>query len=745
MKIRDKTFLQALKLCALIYLWVSLLGFSYAGYSANREIVNPGFESGFDGFEIYRYPRYSRSVGANPVLSELIQKNVISGHFSLFLPGLREGGFRLSLQTLILKQGGHYVLSMKYSSKGKAVIALDVSSGNHRYKTVKKKIKSGSGTIYMKFDTYVMNNNENLANALVLRIESKSDLMLDDLNITEKKEDAKKYVGLDYDKAIGVYDVNSVGEIYVIGLSPDKKYKYKIENELNNIIVSEDNILVTEVKYKVPLYTKLRGFYRLNIYSNSGRFIAKKYYSVIKPTELSLPERLRYGISMEEHGNKTQINARVRPYELYELSKKIGIGSVRIFSLAMPDLLSKDGVKYDFHQLDQSLALAEKFQLEPLVELGSALVERIPRWMRKLEGDSNTIDLTVGLKNRARLIKLKRQRRGLYFNLLSYERYLQQVFGHLKDGSAKYFEVWNEPGHKFTPDSFYEIAKLTRKVQKQYYPEAKLIGATSTKGKGQGQGADKNRFPGFIEAILEKGGAENFDILSYHSEHSYKFYGKSVDHNEDETDYVDRLKRLSRKYKMVDVEVWDTERGMAWDSLYKSRVDKFSDSKALQGIFREQTPYDVAYRLPVIFAASIADDVKRLFWFHLTSSTSTISRSRARFGMFDANMEPMPHLPVYNAMTEIIGNANFDKLIETKGGTRLYVFQRSNNVIALISNRSSRNERLLIDPTGKKYEIFDVMGNANIKAQSTKKITIDADFIPQYLVIYNANVNDLKL
>lgn len=733
-----------------MYLCSGLGEIAFADNIIAGKLVNPGFESGFNGFEIYRYPRYSHLVGEVPDLPELIQKNAISGNYSLLLPGLKDGGYRLNFQTILLNQGVNNVLSVKYSSKGKAVIALDVSSGNYRYKTIKKKIKPGTGTIYMKFDSYTSNKNKNsdLANALVLRIESKFDLVLDEFHIQTKNENAiiyDDYVGLDYDKAIGVYDVSDAGKMYVRGLLKGKNYKYVIENPLYNSIVAEGDISTTLIKYKVPLYTKLRGFYELKIYSDKGIPVANKYYSVIKPTILGLSERRRYGIAMEEHGNRTQINARVLPYELYELSKKIGVGSVRLFSLAMPDLVSKDGIKYKFYQLDQALSLAEKFQLEPLVEMGSNLVERIPHWMRKLEEDSSTIDLTEGLKNRFRLKKLERQRRGLYFNLLSYEKYLQQVFEHLHASPARYFEIWNEPGHKFTVDSFSRIAKLTREKQKQYYSAAKLVGATSTKGKGQGQGADKSKFPRFIEEVLQKNGANKIDVLSYHSEHAYKFYGKNVKHNDDETDYVDRLKHLLKKYSMLNAEIWDTERGMAWDSLHESRIDKFKDSKALQGGFRKQSPYDVAYRLPIIFAASIADGVERLFWFHLTSSTSTISRSHARFGMFDANMEPMPHLPVYNAMTEIIRNAKFDRIIETKGGTRIYVFQRADAVIALIANRTSKSEKLLISSSGKKYELFDVMGNIITTPYSNKIITVTGNVIPQYFVMYDAKANDFKL
>ena len=440
---------------------------------------------------------------------------------------------------------------------------------------------------------------------------------------------------------------------------------------------------------------------------------------------------------MEEHGQKTHIDGRLQAAELYRLAAELGAGSVRIFTLAMPDLVSKDGVNYDFSQIEKALALCRKYGLEPLVELGSNLPNRIPQWLRTSESRPDTIDLRRGLATKHLKQRLARTGGKHYLDLAVYERYLQEVFKHLGD-KVRYFEIWNEPGHKFLPEDYLKIARLTRKVQLGAAPKVKLVGYTSTKQPGKAGLLSKSvKLPGFLNTMLSEDHGKSIDVLSYHSEHAYNFLGEVQDSEEDETGYVDLIRKsLASNGIKRNLPIWDTERGILWSSDRVAAPGSEAESK------------EVARRLPGIYAASLASGVERLFWFYMDSSTSTIAKTSPRYGFFDANLEPMPHVAVYDAMTHLIGDSRFARLIERDDGLKIYFFENKNETIMMAFNWRRQESRFTIEYLGPGYVQLDVMGNNVLTdtgndVQTNPEITVDG--WPQYLVLSGLRANQVHL
>ena len=440
---------------------------------------------------------------------------------------------------------------------------------------------------------------------------------------------------------------------------------------------------------------------------------------------------------MEQHGQKTQIDARIQAADFYHLAAELGAGSMRIFTLAMPDIVSDDGVHYDFYQIDQALELCSKYGLDPLVELGSNLPNRIPDWLRTSESRPDTIDLTRGLATKKLRDILARSGGEQYLDLAAYDRYLRRVFEHLGD-RVRYFEIWNEPGHKFLPEDYLKIARLTRKVQQEHAPHAKLVGYSSTKRPGRAwRQPNAERLPGFLDDVLAEDHAESIDVLSYHSAHAFKFMEEGQKGHGDETGYVDLLRAALAKNRIKrDLPIWDTERGVPWSSYRLGSHE--SEAEALE----------VARRLPGIYAASMASHVERLFWFYMEDSTSTIARPAPRSGFFDANLEPMPHLAVYDAMTEVIGNARFVRRFERDDGLYIYFFENEKETILMAFNWRKRESRFNVEFPGPGYKRLDVMGNGVMSAdsstlQSDKVIQVDG--WPSYLVFPGTPVEQIHV
>ena len=272
-----------------------------------------------------------------------------------------------------------------------------------------------------------------------------------------------------------------------------------------------------------------------------------------------------------------------------------------------------------------------------------------------------------------------------------------------------YFCIWNEPGHKFLSVDYLKIARLSRKVQQEYAPHAKLIGYSSTKRPGRArQQPNADRLPGFLDDVLSKDHAESIDVLSFHSAHAFKFFEEGQLGHGDETGYVDLLRASLEKNNIRrNLPIWDTERGVPWSSHRSGTHESSADA------------LEVARRLPGIYASSLASNVDRLFWFCMESSTSTIAVVGPRYGFFDANLEPMPHIAAYDAMTEVIGDSRFVRRFERGDGLTIYFFENEKETILMAFNWRRRESSFNLEFSGPGYQCLDVMGNGVVSTGSS--------------------------
>ena len=157
---------------------------------------------------------------------------------------------------------------------------------------------------------------------------------------------------------------------------------------------------------------------------------------------------------------------------------------------------------------------------------------------------------------------------------------------------------------------------------------------------------------------------------------------------------------------------------------------------------------EVARRLPGIFAASLASGVERLFWFYMEDSTSTIAKTAIRRGFFDANLEPMPHVAVYDAITHLIGDSRFVRRIERDDGLKIYFFENKNETLIMAFNWRRQESRFTIEYPGSGYMRLNVMGNNVLTdtgndVQTSPEITVNG--WPQYLVFRGLRANQVHL
>lgn len=733
-------------LASALLLLVSGAGISvYVFAAGNIEFIRGGgFEQGFGDFEVYRFPRNFQDKDS-PVVSR-VENEVLSGRYSMLLPRLDAGGYRIVFPEYDLVANEDYSLGFRVKAAKPVRATIELYSGTENISRQTVSLKAGDSKADFLLRTSpgsgFVKDQSAKGYRIVLRIMSDVYMVIDEISLIGPGHSSlatRPWVELIPDNFLGVYGIAEAGTMRVAS-SMDSRMRYRIMDAVRDISLTGKESKPLGQDGIVNINTDKRGAYRVLVYGGAAddnkEALATRRYVVIDRTHVE-PATTRYGIAMEEHGQKTHIDGRIRAADFYLLAAELGAGSVRIFTLAMPDIVSTDGIRYDFSQIDKALALCRENDLEPLVELGSNLPNRIPQWLLTSENRPDTIDLRRGLATKKLQQRLARIGGKHYLDLAVYEQYLHEVFKHLGD-QVRYFEIWNEPGHKFLPQDYLKIARLTRKVQLRDAPNTKLVGYTSTKQPGRAGELSKSvKLPGFLDTLLSEDRAESIDVMSYHSKHAYKFLGDSQDPEEDETGYVDLIRKsiASNGIKRA-LPIWDTERGILWSS---DRV--VTDRSGMAS-------YEVARRLPGIYAASMASGVERLFWFYMDSSTSTIARTAIRRGFFDANLEPMPHIAVYDALTQLIGDSRFVRKIERDDGLKIYIFENINETIMMAFNWRRQISRFGIEYPGTGYLQLDVMGNDVLNAtgddfQTNPEITVDG--WPQYLVFREARANQVRV
>lgn len=726
-------------------------------------IRDGGFELGILDMDIVRSPRYPRHAGT-PVFPARDAVNPLSGNYSLRLPGLSEGDYQIFYRAIPLAKGENYLLSfdLRIPKKSSSTsIRMEVFNGWHRAGDKRVNLKPGNHHLELDFTaTANHKTQEDPVFFIRLGVKNSDDIWLDNVSLRGpacRWVPQQPGVWIEPDRNMAVYSPNDEGKFNFIML-PCKACSatYRISNPLSEKILKEGELETKTVNgtetASIPLILSQRGFYQViaTVRDSGGVIVgeARHTYVVINPENIQPHNERRFGAAMEEHGRMTRIDAFATPAEYYDLAQKIGVGSVRIFSLTMPDIVSRDGIRFDFSQADAALKLMEKNHLEPMIVLGNNLLERTATWLRNTSPGKNRIDLRRGLhtpRGKKQINRLKGS--GFYLDLDKYRLYLEDVFSHFK-GRVKYYEIWNEPGHKFLTEDFMRIAELTRKVQQKIDPDSFLLGYSSTRRGQLGAGEkDSKALPAFLHEVQRSEGIKYIDILSYHSEHAFPFMHRDPDHHNHETGYLPRLRKILEMAGRKNLPIWDSERGIPWMTPHRERFDYMAGKKRWKHARPPESVFDVARQMPMVYAAAFANDVERLFWFYLESSSGTIQRAKRRWGFFDAQREPMPQIPVYNAMTEILHGARFSKLVESDNGGRAYIFRRGNNLIILAYNWREKPETLNIrTPANSKIQVLDTMGNLGYEKNSDN-INMDIDSWPKYILVYSqrADISFLKI
>lgn len=717
-------------------------------------IPDGGFELGIVGLDITRYPEYPTS-GQPTEAPTRITDGALDGVYSLRLPGLRAGGYMLTYKSFRLVPGKSYHFRGTVASRGAATVRLQVfAAGWHSVARRHFKITRRSEKVSVDFRAAGNPRTRNGAVVHMVRlvISSRAAVLLDDVHLTGPTVGdmhlTVPQAAVSTNRVMGVYGIREDGVARVaFRPTPGRTYRLEITNPFTGNVLKSRTLHAPPNKAgvaetRVPLSTDHRGFYWIWVqWSDDAAHVTgriRRAYVVITPSAIPAEQRRFFGLCVEEEGQHTTTSAFASPEKLYRLAGSMGAGAVRLFALAMPSHVTDDGTHYDFHQLDAALTALEAAHLQPFVELGSNVLRRLPAWLRKTRPGSSTIDLLAGLRGKKNRERIEALPDGHYLDLDAYRKYLSRVLGHLR-GRVSYYELWNEPGYKFTVPAILRLAKLTHAVKQRVAPNAELIGYSSTIGpEDRDRGVDAKNLPSFLNAVASRDGLQYINILSYHGAHAFLVMRRGYDERNLQTGFVGRLRQVLAKHNASPTPIWDTERGISWASPHAGRVDFYEGtSRSSNPHFSTDAPnvLDVARQLPMVYATAAADGVQRVFWFNLDNSISQTAFSQRRWAMFDGQLEPMPQIPAYNAMTHFLAGRSFVRRVERDGGLRAFVFSGRTKTVVLAYNWKQNKTKLTIGHSAR-LAGFNLMGNPiPIKGSTSKSTTVAIDGWPRYFEV----------
>ncbi|MCF6290948.1 MAG: hypothetical protein L3J03_08145 [Desulfobacterales bacterium] len=746
----------ALLLATLLLGWGPLSGGAAPrGASLVEFFPDGGFEVGNLDLEISRTPRYGVVAPGPPALENSIP---LAGARSLRLHALTGGRYRLVTRALGLVPGERYDFSLIVGAEKTSRIRVEVfgaarGPGGKKIAGTTRRLGNGVSRIALSFRA-----RKGFSRYWCrVFLSGRGDFLLDELSLKGPGPDGlpvkRASLGLSPVNPLGVFRAGEPGTM-LVRTPPGSAglVSYDIVDRVTGSRLGNGRTVRVGAKGEAQLVlaTERRGSFVVNarfIPASGGPEAAgSRPYAVIRPDPVNGPRDSRFGLCMEEHGLATFIDAHYTPESLYRLAGDLGAGSVRIFSLARPGLLSDDGSTYDFKELDRALSLADRFDLEVMIPLGSNRPNNVPGWLRTPRPEGN-VDLVSGLRTK-RLMKLVRQDAAGYLDMAAYESFLENLLAHLR-GKVDYFEIWNEPGHKFSVADTVQLAAVTWRARSRVNPEAVILGPSSSKGRGVGQGTDPARDPEFLREFMAAGGGRYLDVLSFHSGHAFRFMGDRFDLRNQETGYVPRLRRILGRYGKTTMDIWDTERGIPWRSMNSDSgqgdvpLDHGGGAANDIDLKSGQGQLEVARQLPMVFAADFAEGVERMFWFYLDSGHPSIHSPDLRWGMFDLYNEPTPMLAVYDAMTEILAGAVFHSRVERRDGTRVYLFRRGGDTVLLAYNWREKVTSFAVSSEGAESELFDIMGNPVAVPVSSPDVEVDG--WPRYILIKGRVPERVKL
>ena len=270
-----------------------------------------------------------------------------------------------------------------------------------------------------------------------------------------------------------------------------------------------------------------------------------------------------------------------------------------------------------------------------------------------------------------------------------------------------FWEVWNEPN--ITPYWIpHPDALLYLETLKTAFTEAKSVQQGCRIIAPCTAGADLE----FIEEIYENGGADYFDILSYH--HYPQVYNEGILQRE-----IIDLAFLMMRYGDGEKRIWITEMGAPTGLNTSSHKDAPPAEQA-------------EWMVKAHITALASGKVDRLFWYTLADDTLDPVKE-GHFGLVFADFSPKPSFAAYKTMTRLLKDKHYAGSLSLDSEISSHVFQKAHEKIIVLWT-SSKIKNLTL-PSIKPVRVIDLYGHEEKINPLNGAVSLSLTQSPVYLMI----------
>ncbi|MBN2640672.1 MAG: carbohydrate binding domain-containing protein [Victivallales bacterium] len=362
-------------------------------------------------------------------------------------------------------------------------------------------------------------------------------------------------------------------------------------------------------------------------------------------------------------------------------------------------ILEPEEGKFDFSIMDKQLELLSRHNIKLLPVLGAS--DTMNYADRSI--DKGTVSgLPQWLLNKSRRIAapnwLVARKKGLFIPPLDNWRMMIRAMTLRYKGKLTHYEIMNEPNLCMDAHFYLQFLQVAGEEIRAADPSARIVGICSTGDLG-------GNVNSFISQVLNGGGANNLDILSFHPYNAPALSSKTSADNQ-----ISGIRTMLEKAGRPNLPLWNTE-------LF------FLASPSPRNDFEKDIvmPSYAAQRFLIDLGEGLSQSIPLRYGEFFKSVTPHTATST--YG--NNTLIPNSNFIVYNALSRMFEGARaVRKLRFPQYGIICYIYSRKGRYIAAIWNYANK-EGCYVDLSG--FQLADIYGN------SVKSGELLVDSSPLYL------------
>jgi len=441
---------------------------------------------------------------------------------------------------------------------------------------------------------------------------------------------------------------------------------YTISNAFNQKI-SSGKININKSTGEIKLPSKEHGYFKVEY--KLGKILNTNSYVVIEPVKKEYIDDSRFGChALLGDGYRL----RYWP-ERQELKMRraflAGAKWARYHRLSW-EVVAPSKNKYEWKYADQKLAIAEKYKIRPLLNIGDT-----PKWA----SSSTEKKLTICGNPRYTQYPPKNWQDWADFVSTVVKRYKNKV---------KWYELWNEPGYSSafwcngSSKDFAKLLKVGYEAAKKVDPNCIIL-----------SGAPLYPTSFFEEVFASNGNKAYFDVMSVH-------YPRNSYRNSEQTRrWKSFLTKINKNIPLVNSE----------ESTWIHNSDQLGFASTLLKLYIREAALGFAKT----FAFQVFD-----------------SNTNRKYSAFDIQDRPLPQYAAFRTMTHRLERAKFIADLSS-ANYEMYLFSRQGTPVLVFWSKANRKINFNIGNTEAK--LINIMDVAKPVKTANGELVLNATKIPSFI------------